>query len=122
MAKEYIEREAVLDALYDNEYTTLCPLDEVSSVIDKLPAADVVEVVRGRWKFHNDGSGTCDQCHFTQKHIYDDDGWQNFCGVCGADMRELHSAIPNMSPATKKLYDDVMESLTREDGDNNAAD
>ena len=46
MDKEYIERNAALDALYDNEYTTLCPLDEVSSVIGVIPAADVVEVVR----------------------------------------------------------------------------
>lgn len=46
MAKEYIEREAMLNALYDNEYTTLCPLDEVSSVICAIPAADVVEVFR----------------------------------------------------------------------------
>lgn len=51
-------------------------------------SAYVVEVKRGRWTLHDDGSGTCDQCHFTQKHIWDDDGWQNYCGVCGADMRE----------------------------------
>jgi len=42
----------------------------------------------GRWELHDDGSGTCDKCHFTQKHIWDDDGRQNYCGVCGADMRE----------------------------------
>lgn len=44
--KEYIEREEALDALYENEYQTLCPLDEVSGVINAIPAADVVEVVR----------------------------------------------------------------------------
>lgn len=53
MAKEYIERNAALDALYENEYTTLCPLDEVSSVIGAIPAADVVEVVR------------CEECRFS---------------------------------------------------------
>lgn len=63
-------------------------LELVFEVVVDAPAADVVEVVRGRWKLHDDGSGTCDQCNVTQKHIWDDDGWQNYCGVCGADMRE----------------------------------
>jgi hypothetical protein len=99
MAKEYIEREAVRIA-YDRSYKANTHNLYVAKAVhaqehrrilhllDKIPAADVVERKRGRWKFHKDGSGTCDQCHFTQKHIWDDDGWQNYCGVCGADMRE----------------------------------
>ena len=63
MAKEYIKREAVLNALYDNEYTTLCPLDEVSSVIDAIPTADVVEVVRCK-----DCKYSCDE-DITGKYI-----------------------------------------------------
>lgn len=61
---------------------------EIYDVLIKSPTIEAKPVKRGRWKFHKDGSGTCDQCRFTQKHIYDDDGWQNYCGVCGADMRE----------------------------------
>lgn len=56
--------------------------------IDDAPTIDAVPVKRGTWKLNKDGSGTCDQCHFTQKAVWDFDGWQNFCGVCGADMRE----------------------------------
>ena len=72
MAKEYIEREAVLNALYDNEYTTLCPLDEVSSVIDAIPAADVVEVVRCReCKHWHKDTGWCDKhSHFVRYGNY----------------------------------------------------
>ena len=38
---EYVDREA-----YENEFQTYCPLDEVGGVINDIPAADVVEVVR----------------------------------------------------------------------------
>ena len=53
MAKEYIEREALLDALYETEFQTFVPLDEVSGVVDAIPAADVIEVRHGRW-IHNE--------------------------------------------------------------------
>ena len=42
---------------------------------------------KGKWRLHKDGSGTCSECGFTQKNVWDMDGWQNFCGHCGADMR-----------------------------------
>lgn len=50
-------------------------------------SADVEEVKRSEWILHNDGSGTCKRCGFTQKNVWDMDNWQNFCGHCGADMR-----------------------------------
>lgn len=56
------------------------------SQIDRLPRADVVEVRHGTWKLHSNGSGTCDQCHFTQRGVWDYDNWQRFCGCCGAKM------------------------------------
>ena len=43
-------------------------------------------VVHGEWKLHKDGSGTCNQCGKTAKNIWDYDGWQNYCGNCGARM------------------------------------
>lgn len=45
-------------------------------------------VVHGRWILHPNGDGTCDQCGRYQKAIWDFDNQQNFCGHCGADMRE----------------------------------
>jgi hypothetical protein len=56
--------------------------------MEETPTIDAVPVKRGTWKLNEDGSGTCDQCHFTQKAVWDYDNWQNYCGVCGADMRE----------------------------------
>lgn len=44
----YIDADKLLDALYEHEFTILCPLDEVSNVIDAEPTADVEEVVRCR--------------------------------------------------------------------------
>lgn len=40
----------------------------------------------GKWIFNPDGSGTCDQCGFTQKNVWDYDNYQNYCGHCGAKM------------------------------------
>lgn len=41
-----IDADKLVDALYDNEFATLCPLDEVSGVIDEAPTVDAVPVVR----------------------------------------------------------------------------
>lgn len=54
---------------------------------EKYFKRDVAEVKRGTWKLNKDGSGTCNQCRFTQMNVWDYDNWQNYCGHCGADMR-----------------------------------
>lgn len=54
---------------------------------DACPTIEAKPVKRGKWKLHKDGSGTCDQCHFTQLYVWDMDNWDNFCAHCGADMR-----------------------------------
>lgn len=41
-----VDAEKLVDMLYDNEFCTLCPLDEVSGVIDACPTVDAVPVVR----------------------------------------------------------------------------
>lgn len=91
--KEYIEREAFkaeirrLSTHYLNEWDTL----GVLAAADRIPAADVRPVVRGKWEpvvaANEDGSPyqagiRCSECgHF--------DVWEfNFCPNCGADMRE----------------------------------
>ncbi len=80
---EYIEREAVCAACNNGEKSRLCSVD---CILHEIPASDVVAVVHGRWILHDNGSGTCDQCRFTQKNVWDDDNSQNYCGVCGAKM------------------------------------
>lgn len=102
MAKEYIERNAALDALYDNEYTTLCPLDEVSSVIGAIPAADVVEVKHNMTEFqkvwyhfftgkngkreHLELKLLCTKCN----HVWDRQAYAfRFCPNCGRRVVEI---------------------------------
>ena len=52
----------------------------------ELPTAEVAEVKHSEWILHSDGSGTCKICGKHQKHVWDMDNWQNFCGNCGAKM------------------------------------
>ena len=42
-----IDADKLVDALYDNEFATLCPLDEVSGVIDEAPTVDAVQQLAG---------------------------------------------------------------------------
>lgn len=44
--KRLIDANALIDSLYDNEFAMLCPLDEVSGVVDSQPTVNAVEVVR----------------------------------------------------------------------------
>lgn len=76
---EYIERGALLEILENQGHADI---DDVLNI----PAADVAPVVHGKWRLNKDGSGTCNQCHFTQKNVWDMDRWQRYCGVCGALM------------------------------------
>lgn len=41
-----IDADKLVDMLYDNEYAMLCPLDEVSGVVDACPTVDAVAVTR----------------------------------------------------------------------------
>lgn len=54
-----ISADKLVDMLYDNEFCTLCPLDEVSSVIDDCPTVDAVPVVRCKDCKFNSGAKKC---------------------------------------------------------------
>ena len=98
MAKRYIEANALIQDIEQSKannnhnnsiaYQTHNAEHKkfIKMVLDQ-PTADVVEVKRGEWKLHPDGSGTCSCCNRTQKSVWDYDNAQNFCGHCGADMR-----------------------------------
>ena len=72
-----IDADKLVDMLYDNEFAVLCPLDEVSGVVDACPTVDAVPVVR------------CKDC----KHrIYKDMGEEiGEIGGCGL----FNCAMPN---------------------------
>ena len=42
----YIDAEELEDELYEHEFSNWCDKDEVSELIDNMPTADVVKVVR----------------------------------------------------------------------------
>lgn len=101
-----IDADALLDALYDNEFQTLCPLDEVSGVIAASPTLDYAPVRHGEWVLTEspyaeheeafDGEShdrwTCSLCGGEAGFECDPDGFAGFqektkfCGHCGAKM------------------------------------
>ena len=102
MAKEYIEREAVLEImgrLYKHHlsmmnYSADSATYDCMQVVKEAPAADVKEVVHGVWKpvsldDQYEGIFKCSVCKTTQ---FFESGYPSyydgsFCPNCGADMR-----------------------------------
>ena len=92
--KEYIEREKAIEAFDDPSveryYGDVDP-DSVIRVIERIPAADVRPVVRGKWERKRYGPWAsrlkCSECEILFDIATDSPSW-NFCPNCGADMRE----------------------------------
>lgn len=104
MAKEYIEREAVLTHLnerlnflreengnYDH-YTD--GYEEAVDKVEDFPAADVAEVVHGEWVGTADGYAdgelvydmwNCSECGYDADGAEEKPDW-NYCPNCGAKM------------------------------------
>lgn len=94
---EYISRESAkskIERLRDK-----CGNDEMAfalnwalKLLDKISAADVKQVVHGKWTvistFEDCFYAQCEKCNTTQVFYY---GKQltNYCPNCGADMREV---------------------------------
>lgn len=89
-----IDADALLDALYDNEFQTFCPLDEVSDVIDGTPTLDCEPVRHGEWKVFMVSRGSrqyvdsdliCSVCSHSFVRLK---GMQmfNYCPNCGVKM------------------------------------
>lgn len=55
-----IDANKLVDMLYDNEFATLCPLDEVSGVVDACPTVDAVVVTRCKDCKHYRQPSDCD--------------------------------------------------------------
>ena len=100
MAKEYIEREALI-ARYDVEHVG--PPGRARELMATAPAADVVEVLHGRWRFGKDLPDSFGSMSKNKYHLYcsecrnqafnnstdndcDFDMDTPFCPWCGAKM------------------------------------
>lgn len=90
MAKEYIEREMAIETLYYNVDETC---SAVVSDFEAIPAADVAEVVHGRWEDSIDewfGTDvyTCSKCRESYVLVEGtpkENLW-HYCPNCGAKM------------------------------------
>ena len=90
---EYIEREALMRNLKHFAPEQLTPL--IESLIQKQPAADVVEVKHGKWKLKQYECGILDgeiydECSICEyQRFFDDIRFKtafNYCPNCGAKM------------------------------------
>lgn len=86
--KEYIERGAVEKAVSEPSMFDINK-DDVLAMIADIPAADVVEVMHGRWIFEHDPINdpkkyfiriVCSCCGLKTGQV------SNFCPMCGAKM------------------------------------
>lgn len=69
-----IDADKLCDMLYDNEFAMLCPLDEVSGVVDACPTVDAVAVTR------------CKDC--ARYRLGLNGGPENWCGRTGFVRRD----------------------------------
>lgn len=84
MADEYISREAALTALQDSDLFNTT--ERQLRAIRELPAADVAEVVHGRWIWNEEGEIDWEQ-FYRCSNCGDKEYWEsNFCPNCGAKM------------------------------------
>lgn len=86
---EYIKREDAINLLW------LFADESCASVVsdfESIPAADVVEVVHGKWE---PGNPICPVCGENKFKDLDADVWADwqpkFCPNCGALMREIEN-------------------------------
>ena len=94
MADEYIRRDAAMKAVASQYGACRSPaqnrlLDEIRNEIRRAPAADVAQVVHGRWikdDFLSDDVNNAEKCSQCGELI----GWfgnlPNYCPNCGAKM------------------------------------
>ncbi|MBO5967319.1 MAG: hypothetical protein J6S14_02340 [Clostridia bacterium] len=94
--KEYIEREAAIRGIVKYSLKEMANPDIIAKVLhvlnDNVPAADVREVVRGKWIKDCDYHFRCSVCGdrwvvSNGKPLDIVNGW-SYCPNCGADMRQ----------------------------------
>ena len=84
MMDDYISREAALTALQDSDLFNTT--ERQLRAIRELPAADVAEVVHGRWIWNEEGEIDWEQ-FYRCSNCGDKEYWEsNFCPNCGAMM------------------------------------
>ena len=87
---EYIDREAVVDAVIDIYYDTPeinLTAEKFEAAINGIPAADVAPVRHGRWVEKEKYTfGIMYDCSLCENRILDNGHPWNYCPNCGAKM------------------------------------
>ena len=94
---KYIEREALLRKFnhddMENDGHDFVHLNVARKAIEEAPAADVAEVVHGRWKLLDECSNAGVYCSICHKAVYRESAWyknvhikSKYCPNCGAKM------------------------------------
>lgn len=91
---EYIERESIMkfpirkdqcDKEHANEHF-IFGIESVLEYVENLPAADVAQVMHGRWKYyHKQNKAVCTRCSF-ERDLDKNFGAAISCPNCGAKM------------------------------------
>ena len=88
MANDYISRQAAIDLWDKYRFTIAVDAIEYGMQLKRLLAADVAQVVHGRW-IEDEGEGYhgihCSRCNFSIPYGNVMMGY-NFCPKCGAKM------------------------------------
>lgn len=107
--KEYIEREAVRNELYDSDAITMFGV----ATLNNFPAADVVEVRHAHW-IEDDREATCSGC---KCRTFDWAAWSfDYCPFCGAKMdgKDYPKDRRIVNPLTRKYSLRRRPPLTKE--------
>lgn len=81
---EYIEREALRDALYDADAITM----QGVKLLNQFPAADVAPIPPARWKYYKKQNiAVCTNCSF-ERDLDLNFGRAISCPNCGAKINE----------------------------------
>ena len=94
--KEFIEREAVIEAIMSDPPDAHYPQWYVDK-IKSIPAADVAEVRHGRWDGEGDG--------YADGEIVIDVWYCSECGYCIDDGTDDPNILPNYCPNCGALMD-----------------
>ena len=80
---DYIERQAVIDAIKKNFKYLPGYMNATINYIKEVPSADVVQVVHSEWIYHM-SFGVCKKCGY--EYEWKGTDAKNYCPNCGAKM------------------------------------
>ena len=111
MEKEYIEREALFEAVKEKSMTQFdwsekVDLEEFKEVLNHIPAADVVSIRYGEWITHfEDGQNyyECSECG-SESPIK-----SKWCPECGAKMNKNAARDKKNQKSTSCKYETLFE-------------